>query len=316
LNIPVPVNVEVSILPDSLTFGGNWIPFTSRFTLPHLMKALPLFCTGVSLLLNPSLRAQAPAPANTGKLELKDDTNADAKVKLEEIKKVDVGDPSAPADGPQLRILPGLEKLSLDQRKVMMAGMGEVSNYLRGVRLQESLEKLNDLEAAVGDNHYIENLRGAVYTKMRNFKAARPHFTKALELAKGMEPESFHPRFNLAELDFVEKKWDDARASFQKLLKDPGKPGNASDPLIRFKIMICDLQQKKAADAEVLMSTFDQYDADSPAYYYGQAVKLFVKNDKDGANDWLESAKRIYPKDINEVFNDSLVEMGWLETLQ
>ena len=92
--------------------------------------------------------------------------------------------------------------------------------------------------------------------------------------------------------------------------------GCASDPLIKFKIMICDLQQKKGADAEMQMKTFDQYDAESQAYYYGQAVKLFAKNDKEGANEGLESARRIYPKEVNEVFNDSLVEMGWLETLQ
>lgn len=283
------------------------------------MKVSPLICLGVSLLLSPALYAQAPTPApkDTKPADAKpaDPSPLDAKVKLDEIKKADVAEPVPGADAGQ-RVLPGLEKLTPEQRKTMMAGMGEVSNYLRGVRLQESLEKLNELETAVGDNHYIENLRGAVYTKMRNFKAARPHFEKALDFAKGMEKESFHPRFNLAELNFVEKKWDDARTSFQNLLKDPGKPGNASDPLIKFKIMICDLQQKKMADADVQMATFDQYDADSPAYYYGQAIKLFAKDDKEGANEWLESAKRIYPKEINEVFNDSLVEMGWLETLQ
>ncbi len=276
------------------------------------MKAIPLFCAGVSLLLSPASYAQAPGGKD--KPEVKGDAAGDAKAKPDDTKKADAGDPSAV--DPTLEAMPGLEKLTAEQRRTMMAGMGEISNYLRGVRLQESLEKLNDLETAVGDNHYIENLRGAVYTKMRNFKAARPHFAKALELAKGMTRESFHPRFNLAELDFVEKKWDAARESFQKLLKDPGKPGTASDSLMKFKIMICDLQQKKTADADVQMATFDQWSVDSPAYYYGNAVKEFSKDNKESANEWLEQAKRIYPKEMNEVFNDSLVEMGWLETLQ
>ena len=76
------------------------------------------------------------------------------------------------------------------------------------------------------------------------------------------------------------------------------------------------LQQKKDSEADQILKTFDQYDADSPAFYYGNAVKLFIKENKEGANEWLESAKRIYPKEVNEVYNDSLVEMGWLETLQ
>ncbi len=266
------------------------------------MKALPLICTGVSLLLGVAARAQDPAAgaAQAGKTG-----TADTEKKAAE---------TAPA--PPARVLPGLEKLTPEQRTVMMAGMGEVSGYLRGVRLLESLEKLNEMEAAVGGNHYIENLRGAVYTKMRNFTAARPHFAKAIEFSKNMPAEAFHPRFNLAELDFVEKKFDAARTGFQNLLKDPGKPGTYSDSLMNFKIMVCNLQQKKEAEAQVLQGTFDQFDVDSPAFYYGEAAKCFAKGNKDGAAEWLDQAKRIYPKEVNEVYNDSLVEMGWLETLQ
>jgi len=284
------------------------------------MKILPLLCSGVTFLFCHALHAQkpAPAPATDKALDLKDPVDGEEpKVKLDEVKKANVPDlgPAVP-EAPKTRDLPGLDKLTEEQKKTMIAGMGEVSNYLRGVRLLESLEKLNELEAATAPNHYIENLRGAVYTKMKDYKRARVHFGKSLELAKGISAEAFHPQFNLAELDFVEKQWDAARAAFQKLLTDPGKPTNGSDSLIKFKILICDIQQKKEADADLLLSTFDQYDPDSPVYYYARAVKEFAKDDKEEANTWLESAKRIYPKEINEVYNDSLVEMGWLETLQ
>ena len=285
------------------------------------MKTLPLFCTGFSFLLGCALYAQqpppapAPAPADKEGINLKD-ASEEPKVKLDDtVKKANV--PDVAPETPRTRELPGLEKLTQDQKKSLVAGMGEVSNYLRGVRLLESLEKLNEMESALGvSNHYIENLRGAVYTKMKDYKRARVHFRKALEFAKDFEAEAFHPRFNLAELDFVEKQWDPARDAFQKLLADPGKPTSGSDSLIKFKILICDLQQKKEVEAEEVMKTFDKYDAESPAFYFGNAVKLFIKNDKEGANEWLESARRIYPKEINEVYNDSLVEMGWLETLQ
>ena len=282
------------------------------------MKALPLLYTGLTLIACHSVVAQEPAPAGGGaKLELKANAvDEDAKVKLDSAEKKSL--PEQPAAAPQASStnLPGLEKLSEEKRKALIAGMGEVSNYLRGVRWQEALEKLVEMEASCGENHYIENLRGAVYTRMRNFDKARVHFKRAVELTKGLDSEGFHPKFNLAELDFVTKQWQEAEKAFQALLKDPGKPGTGSDTLINFKLLICSLQQKKAADADVLFATFDQYDDASPAYYYGQAVKLFISEDKDGANEWLESARRIYPKEVNEVYNDSLVEMGWLETLQ
>ena len=282
------------------------------------MKAHPIISTSVSLLMCASLYAQNPTPAPAAKPPVKD--IAAPELKLDDPKKPAAEAPVPEAkpepEAPAPRELPGLDKLSPEKKKILLTGMGEVSTYLRGVRWQEALEKLSDMEAACGENHYIENLRGAVFTRMRNFDQAREHFKKALELAKSMDSEAFHPRFNLAELDFVTKKWDQAREAFLKLLKDPGKPNAGSDALINFKILICDLQQKKVADADAILSTFDQYDDQSPAYYYGQAAKLFSKDDKEGAQEWLESAKRIYPKDTNEVYNDSFVEMGWLETLQ
>jgi tetratricopeptide (TPR) repeat protein len=294
------------------------------------MKSIFLLSAVLSLAFSQSSPAQAPAKPGSEDAKSADKSAADQPKS-----------PAAEAAGPEAPAAPpkGMANLTDDQRKALLTGMGEVANFIRGVRNLEALEKLNEMETIVGPSHYIENLRGAVYTKMRNFPKARPHFERALELSKGLPEESFHPRFNLAELDFVEAgqataklrvegkpapdlpqslmaQWDTARDSFQKLLTDPGKPGTGSDSLINFKLFICALQQKKEAEADVVMKNFDQYDADSPAYYFANAVRCFIKDDKEGANEWLESARKIYPKEINEVFNDSLVEMGWLETLQ
>ena len=68
--------------------------------------------------------------------------------------------------------------------------------------------------------HVVENLRGAVKTKLKDYAAARVHFVKAAELSKASVEDSYHPRFNIAELDFVEKKWDAARGGFTQILSD------------------------------------------------------------------------------------------------
>lgn len=293
------------------------------------MKAFSLLRFGLPmLLLSPLALAQGTPPAKPAA------PAAGAKPAVPAAA-APAADP-AQAPAPPLR---GTEQLTEDQRKQLLAGMGEVANYIRGVRNLEALEKLSELEQAVGPSYYIENLRGAVYTKMRDFAKARADFKKALELAKGLDKESFHPKFNLAELDFVEagnasaklrevpprpgvepaavaKQWSAAHDSFTKLLKEPGLGDKDTTTLINFKIYVCNLLMKKTADADVVFSTFDQFDANAPAWYYARAVQEFVKEDKDKAQEWLDSAKRIYPKETNEVYNDSLVELGWLETLQ
>ncbi len=133
----------------------------------------------------------------------------------------------------------------------------------------------------------------------------------------------------------MEKRWEPARTSFQELIKlnDNNKlqqvaklDGDAKERverqfastsrLMQFKILICQLQEKKNAEAEALLKEFKPYDDDSPAYYFGNAAAAFARNDKEAAEEWIASAKNIYSSDVNEIYVDSLVEMGWLQTLQ
>ena len=82
---------------------------------------------------------------------------------------------------PAVPPLPGLEKLTPEQRQTAAKGIADVASYMRGVRLQESLEKLNEVEAVTGEFHIVSNMRGAVFTKMRDFKAARAEFDRLVE---------------------------------------------------------------------------------------------------------------------------------------
>ena len=260
----------------------------------------------------------APAAADS-KIDLQDkDALDDAKVKLDPVPApaaIPGTGKTAPAAAP-VPPIPGLEKLTQAQRDAASKGIADVSSYMRGVRLQESLERLNEVEAITGEFHIVSNMRGAVYTKMRDFKAARTEFEKAIQLTKGQPAENFHPRFNLAEINFVEKKWAVAEKEFSDLLATGKIPDPGTRRLMEFKIFICQLQEKKTDEAIAKIDKFDQYDHDSPAYYFAKAAASFAKDNKEDAEEWLASAGKIYPKEINDVYQDSLVEVGWLQTLQ
>jgi tetratricopeptide (TPR) repeat protein len=290
------------------------------------MISHPLACLGAAVLATATLTApafsQAPAapaaPAADTKLELEDKAALDAgTVKLDPALPAATipGRPAAPAAA-VVPPLPGLEKLTPAQRQAAAKGIADVTSYMRGVRLQESLEKLNEVEGVTGDFHIVSNMRGAVFTKMRDFKAARAEFEKAIVLTKNMPRENFHPRFNLAEINFVEKNWPQARTEFTELLASSNVPDSGTRRLMEYKIFICHLQEKQANAADSMLEKFDQYDNDSPAYYFAMAATSFAKEKKEEAEEWLASASKIYPKEINDVYQDSLVEVGWLQTLQ
>lgn len=258
-------------------------------------------------------------PAADAKIDLEDKAAVDAeKVKLESaIPKAVLpgGNGPAPAAAPA-QAIKGLEKLSEADRQKAEKGINEVSSFMRGVRLQESLERLNDVEAITGEFHIVSNMRGAVFTKMRDFKSARAQFTRAIEMTKDQPRENFHPRFNLAEINFVEKNWAQARKEFSDLLANASVPDTGTRRLMEFKVFVCLIQEKQTDAALAAAEKFDQYDHDSPAYYFAQAALNFSKDKKEEAEEWLASAAKIYPKEINDVYQDSLVEVGWLQTLQ
>ena len=269
--------------------------------------------------LTSSAFAQEPAPADNAKVDLQDKSSLDAeKVKLDSVPAtLPGGIPNAAAPA-EVNVPPiaGLEKLTQDQRNKASKGISDVAGYMRGVRLQESLEKLNEVEAITGDFHIVSNMRGAVFTKMRDFKAARSEFEKAIVLTKDQPRENFHPLFNLAEINFVEKKWAEATREFNALLASGKIPDPGTRRLMEYKVMICALQQKQIPEADAMAEKFDQYDNDSPAYYFAKAASCFAREQKEEAEEWLASAAKIYPKELNDVYQDSLVEVGWLQTLQ
>ena len=194
------------------------------------MKSIsPLVLTLTSLCAVNLLHAQNAALPGKAKIELKAESegakpaadpsvNLDPAGKLPMANKEDALTPLQANEANKPVELPAaLKKLPDDQLKKYTRVRDEATDFMRSVRLQESLEKLAEAERIVGEPvAELENLRGAIYTKMRDFANARVHFEKSV----GLDKSSFHPHFNLAELDFVEKKFPSAIASFTSLIAE------------------------------------------------------------------------------------------------
>ncbi len=315
------------------------LPISSHLPSLSDMKSLPSLTLALLGLTVPNyLPAQSTAGAEKAKIQLTgDDEKPDASLKLDATGKLPMAnkdDALAPLDAAEVKeapLPPALAKLTRDQQGRYVSVRDEATNFMRSVRLQESLEKIGEAERIVGEPiAELENLRGAIYTKMRDFPMARKHFSNSVNLDK----ESFHPHFNLAELDFVEKKFPAAITAFtaligenEKLKKTASsqvKPDDrvaverqfdATKRLMEFKLFISQTLQKNQEEAAKLSKDFNAYDNDSPAYYFAKAVQDFNAEKKEAAEEWIASAKKIYPAAITEVFVDSLVEMGWMTTL-
>lgn len=170
----------------------------------------------------------------------------------------------------------------------------------------------NDLEGALAaldlsdqvkpDQAGNANLRGAIYTRKRDWAKAEEAFRRALKL----EPNLPMAQFNLGEVLFLNNKYADAREKFQNFINS-----QPSNDLGIYKIYLCDLLGGNEVKANSFLDSLKP-SPNSPIYYFAKAADAFHRGDKAAATEFVTSAYRIYSPDANSTFADSLVEKGYL----
>ncbi len=168
--------------------------------------------------------------------------------------------------------------------------------------LENAIKFLELAEQAKPGQANTANLRGAIYTRQRDWPKAQAAFEEALKL----QPDLPMAQFNLGEVLFLNNQYKEARERFQIFLNS--QPRN---DLGLYKIYLCDLLGANQAKAEDFLNSL-QPSPTSPIYYFAKAAEAFVKGDKAGAMEFVGSAYRIYPPDANATFADSLVEKWYL----
>lgn len=168
--------------------------------------------------------------------------------------------------------------------------------------LDSSIRFLEIAEQAKPGQANTANLRGAIYTRRRDWPNAQAAFEEALRL----QPELPMAQFNLGEVLFLNQKYGEARERFQIFINSQPK-----NDLGLYKIFLCDLLGGNPTKAQDFLSSLEP-NPSSPIYYFSKAAEAFVKGDKATAMQFVESAYRIYPPDANATFADSLVEKGYL----
>jgi putative PEP-CTERM system TPR-repeat lipoprotein len=121
------------------------------------------------------------------------------------------------------------------------ADMELISARLRQQNYDAALKAIDGLEKKTPGQPLAAQMRGQVYMLRNDVAAARQSFARALEI----DPSYFAAAAGLASLDLLEKKPDDARKRFEKLLV-----ANPKD--VRALIAIAELRAKAGAGKDEL----------------------------------------------------------------
>ncbi len=197
-----------------------------------------------------------------------------------------------------------------EERTEFAKHFGNASRFFQQKRIFECLDAVSEAEAIFPHSAELINLRGSCYVEIRAFDKAMVAFTEALKIS----PKNTSIRFNVGEVLFVTKQWQQAHDILQEVLREIPINNTALSRLVEFKILLCKMKLGQKEEVTILSQKYD-YQDDSPYHYYALAALAYEKKELLEAEEWLGRANRIF-QDPNVIapWQDTLVEFGYIKS--
>jgi tetratricopeptide (TPR) repeat protein len=178
--------------------------------------------------------------------------------------------------------------------------------------VRAALAALEEADGLYESNPDMLNLHGSCYVELRDFEKALTDFSGALEKL----PHNPSILFNIGEVHFVSKRWDDATKSFTQAKDSLPPESDVLRQLIAFKLMLCEIGRGNRDGFEALADTNSQVHG-TPLSEYTNVVRAFQAEDPDAARDALNAVAELFPgAETRAPWNDTLVEFGYITFTQ
>jgi tetratricopeptide (TPR) repeat protein len=165
-----------------------------------------------------------------------------------------------------------------------------------------ALEKVNSAFQDDPKNLTAYSIRGKIYSEMKLWDQARKEYETILQI----DHKNSIAKFNLIELKFMQKAYDDARLGFVALEQDPDW-----GDLAAYRVFLCDLFGGHEDAAQGELDAFNKVGA-NPSFYFANAAWYLYHKRPEDARSWLNSAARIYAPRKVFLYSSSLRELGYL----
>ena len=169
-------------------------------------------------------------------------------------------------------------------------------------QLDAALDKANAALQSAPQNPHAYSVRGGIYAEKKLWDQAEKDYQTALQF----DGKNTQMKFNLAELQFMQQKYDAARPGFIAL----GKDSNMGD-LAAYKVFLCDLFGAHEEAAAKDLEAFNQAGSNASYYFANAAWSLYHHKTEDGRG-WLMSALKIYDPPKFSQYAASLIALGYI----
>ncbi len=210
--------------------------------------------------------------------------------------------PTSAAPAPKADAPPKTMTSSLPISEKTAEVLRQYSELISTRQLDDALALLNTAIQANPDDPVLYNSRAYVYAQEQKYDLERQDFNKAVELGD----KTSAVKFNLAEIDFVQKNYDAARPGFLALENDIEQGDLAS-----YKVFLCDLLGNHPEEAKRELDAFNLAGINA-SYYFANIASNLYNHKPDAARPFLDSANRIFSHGKVELYSTSLTSLGYL----
>jgi len=149
-------------------------------------------------------------------------------------------------------------------------------------------------------------MRGNIYALSKRWDMAEKDYQAALHL----DANNVQVSYNMADIDFMQKKYALARPGFLALEQD-----SEMGDLSTYKVFLCDLYGGHPDDATKELDALNQV-GENASYYFANAAWSLYQHKLDDAQSWITSATKIYPPAKFNRYAFSLDVLGFPEVLE
>jgi hypothetical protein len=181
------------------------------------------------------------------------------------------------------------------------------SDFARAGDLAGARRVLTELAQAIGENDPLcDELEGTILALTKDYVGAEAAFTRQGK----KQPNNYVPRFNRAEMFFLQARYGEAEDRFAEIEEMTGAKEPSVADLCRYKRLLCRLGVGDIARAEILVPPAKEND-ESPAVTFSRASLAYAKQEDYKAMKIIEDGRARFPIDVENLYTDSLVELRW-----
>ncbi|RYD63780.1 MAG: hypothetical protein EOP83_11340 [Verrucomicrobiaceae bacterium] len=193
------------------------------------------------------------------------------------------------------------------QREGLALTLSSARNLFAARNIEATMTALDEVPEDFRSDPGFLTLRGACHVEKRDFKAALEDFKEAAKKKPG-DPSI---RFNVAEISFVLREWEEAIKGFQ-VLQSQGATKGEIGALVDFKLMLCEEGRGNAAEFE-RRAAENLTETDTLLAAYTKAAMEFRNGQQDEAKATLAEVDKNFPeRSMRAPWYDTMIEFGYV----